>query len=83
MQGGTSYPGSTTAQVNTVALRDATNTIAATTFSGRATQANYADLAEIYKTDKEYPVGTIVSIGGDAEARAVETGDPVLGVISD
>ena len=83
LQGGTSYPGSTTAQVNTVALRDATNTIAATTFSGRATEANYADLAEIYKTDKEYPVGTIVSIGGDAEARAVETGEPILGVISE
>ena len=83
LQGGTSYPGSTTAQVNTVALRDATNTIAATTFSGRATQANYADLAEIYKTDQEYPVGTIVSIGGDAEARSVEAGDPVLGVISE
>ena len=83
LQGGTSYPGSTTAQVNTVALRDATNTIAATTFSGRATEANYADLAEIYKTDKEYPVGTVVSIGGDAEARAVETGEPILGVISE
>ena len=83
LQGGTSYPGSTTAQANTVALRDATNTIAATTFSGRATQANYADLAEIYKTDKEYPVGTVVSIGGDAEARAVETGEPILGVISE
>lgn len=83
LQGGTSYPGSTTAQANTVALRDATNTITATTFSGRATEANYADLAEIYKTDKEYPVGTVVSIGGDAEARAVETGDSILGVISE
>ena len=30
-------------------------------------EANYADLAEIYKTDKEYEVGTVMAIGGDAE----------------
>ena len=32
-----------------------------------ATQARYADLAEKYKSDREYPVGTVLCIGGVAE----------------
>ena len=35
--------------------------------TGSRLQATYADLAEIYDTDKEYPVGTIVMFGGDKE----------------
>ena len=33
----------------------------------QATQAQYADLAEIYATDQQYPAGTVVVFGGDAE----------------
>jgi hypothetical protein len=40
-------------------------------------------LAEIYATDKEYPVGTVVKVGGEAEVTAVTTSDCyVLGAIS-
>ena len=34
---------------------------------GNAQTANWADLAEVYETDKEYPVGTLVQFGGDKE----------------
>jgi hypothetical protein len=33
----------------------------------QATQAQYADLAEIYTTDQQYPAGTVVVFGGEAE----------------
>ena len=38
-----------------------------TNFFGTSTTAKYADLAEKYLTDSEYPVGTVVMVGGDAE----------------
>ena len=38
-----------------------------TSFFGTSTTAKYADLAEKYLTDTEYPVGTVVMVGGDAE----------------
>jgi hypothetical protein len=41
--------------------------IAATEFQGVATSAQYADLAEIYASDVQYPPGTVVTVGGDAE----------------
>jgi hypothetical protein len=57
--------------------------IYADTFYGTATSAYYADLAEIYATDKEYPEGTVVRVGGEAEVTAVTTSDCyVLGAIS-
>jgi len=68
--GATTYLGSTNAVNNTTALRDASGEITASVFNGRATQASYADLAEIYSTDKEYEVGTVMAIGGDAETTA-------------
>ena len=37
------------------------------TIYGKSTQAQYADLAEIYTTDQQYPSGTVVVFGGDAE----------------
>ena len=84
--GGTTYLGATTAVNNTVALRDGTGKITANTFDGVATSASYADLAEIYTTDKEYEVGTVMAIGGDAETTAFFDGGPfggnVFGVIS-
>ena len=51
----------------------------------QATTALYADLAEIYSADAEYPPGTVVSFGGDQEiTKSTQAGDPrVAGVISD
>ena len=50
-----------------------------------ATQAQYADLAEVYAADAEYEVGTIVKLGGDAEiTQTVNANDAdVFGVISE
>ena len=60
------------------------NTVYATTFNGTATQAQYADLAEIYSSDSEYEAGTIVKIGGDAEVTQTTThaDRDVFGVVS-
>jgi hypothetical protein len=51
-------------------------------FVGTATSANYADLAEKYLADKDYPVGTVVSVGGEKEVTASKWGDRALGVVS-
>jgi hypothetical protein len=51
--------------------------------STTATQAQYADLAEIYKTDKNYNVGTVVMIGGSQEVTECFVGYRALGVISE
>ena len=42
-------------------------TVWATTFSGVASTAQYADLAEKYMPDREYEPGTVLVFGGDAE----------------
>ena len=57
--------------------------IKGTFFVGTATAANYADLAEVYATDKEYEVGTVIAIGGKKEATAAQSGDRAIGVISE
>lgn len=56
----------------------------ATTFSGTATQAQYADLAERFASDDAYEVGTVVALGGTAEITAVtqDAGEDVFGVVS-
>lgn len=48
-----------------------------------ALRAQYADLAEIYDTDKEYEIGTVVMIGGDKEVTECFIGKRALGVISE
>lgn len=71
---------------NTIAQRTSDGSLKAAIFYGRATSANYADLAEKYTTDQEYPVGTVVVIGDndDAECTASTTpGQFVHGVISE
>lgn len=55
-----------------------TNVLGAT-----ATSAQYADLAEIYETDKIYDIGTVVMIGGDKEVTECFVGKRALGVISE
>jgi hypothetical protein len=61
------------------------NTIYATTFSGTATQAKYADLAENYTADAVYEPGTVVIFGGDEEVSVTKVrGDNrVAGIVSE
>ncbi len=56
--------------------------IKANFFVGVGTQAQYADLAEKYTTDQEYPVGTAMCVGGEAEATACKSSCMAIGVIS-
>ena len=67
--------GSTTAQWSTVYAQ---------TFSGTATTAKYADLAERYEADAEYTPGTLLMIGGPKEVTIVneEVSTDVWGVVS-
>ena len=51
-------------------------------YQGRATSANWADLAEKYEADMEYEEGTVVAIGGDKEITKYKEGMPLAGVVS-
>ena len=55
------------------------------TIYAKATSAQYADLAEIYESDAEYEVGTVVIFGGEKEITVSSMGaDPrIAGVISE
>ena len=58
-------------------------TIYATTFSGTATTARYADLAEKYLADADYEVGTVMVVGGEKEVTASSGfGQRAIGVVS-
>jgi len=50
-----------------ISYNPSTNTLTSTIFSGTASQAKYADLAEIYSSDELYAPGTVVKMGGAAE----------------
>ncbi len=54
------------------------------TIYGRATTAQYADLAEIYTSDKKYVPGTVLVFGGDKEVTISELSHDtrIAGVIS-
>jgi hypothetical protein len=69
---------------NTIVFRDASGNFSAGVMTGTATAARYADLAERYASDKEYPVGTVVVFGGDKEITTTNTkmDTAVAGVIS-
>lgn len=61
------------------------NTVYATTFNGTALKAKWADLAEYYDADNDYPAGTLVCFGGDKEitiatedVNAVVTSNPAV-----
>jgi hypothetical protein len=60
------------------------STFDGTTFTGTATQARYADLAERYEADAVYAPGTVVTIGGTKEItmELVDASEDVFGVIS-
>ena len=59
-------------------------TIYASAFHGVASSAQYADLAERFAADANYPAGTVVALGGAKEITRVadELSDDVFGVIS-
>jgi len=69
---------------NTIVFRDASGNFSAGVMTGTATAARYADLAERYAADQEYPVGTVVVFGGDKEITTTNTkmDTAVAGVIS-
>ena len=53
--------------------------------TGSRLQATYADLAEYYESDFDYPVGTVLVFGGDKEVTVstIEADHRVAGVVSD
>jgi hypothetical protein len=61
-----------------------TNTLYATYFEGQASSALYGDLAEKYLADAVYPIGTLLSIGGEKEITATTTKniDSIIGSVS-
>ena len=61
------------------------NTSRFNTVFAKATSAQYADLAEMYEADSEYPVGTVLIIGGDKEVtQSTKFNDSsVIGTVSD
>lgn len=72
-----------TAAAYSIAARDVSGNITANVFTGTATAARYADLAEKYLADAEYEVGTVMVIGGDKEITASKQGELAIGVISE
>ncbi len=86
--GGLTVSGSITSSANNAhVIGGQTNrfaTVYATTFDGTAIQAQYADLAENYVSDKPYEPGTVMMFGGDAEVtESVGFLNPkVAGVVS-
>jgi hypothetical protein len=63
---------------------NAVGNVSGSYFVGTATTAQYADLAERFLADRDYPAGTVVMIGGDKEITQCDTEncENVLGVIS-
>ena len=51
---------------------------------GLASSAQYADLAEKYLADTDYPVGTVLMIGGSAEVTIATVGETgIVGTVSE
>lgn len=71
-----------TQTANTIAARDSNGDIFARLFQGTATSAQYADLAEKYLADQEYPAGTVVVVGGEAEVTVCTWGQRPIGIVS-
>ncbi len=82
---GNNRSGSTASTANTVAVRDASSDLYANIFHGTATKARYADLAEKYTTEQEWPVGTAMAVcsHGDHETCPATAGNVCIGVISE
>lgn len=69
----------------TVAARDSNGDLRANLFRGTATTAQYADLAEKYSTEKEWPVGTAMAVCSHDGHESCPAGGSsyVIGVISE
>jgi len=74
----------TAATASKVVARDSSGDIYANLFQGTATSARYADLAEVYATDKDLEPGTVVCFGGEKEVTSCdsELSHAVAGVVS-
>ena len=74
----------TGAVAGTIAQRDSNKDLTARKFLGTATAAQFADLAEIYSSDKLYEPGTVVVFGGEAEVTTTDVfcDHRVAGVVS-
>jgi hypothetical protein len=71
---------------NAIVSRDANGDFSARIVSATATSARYADLAEKYSTEEEYPVGTVVVVSGSLNSECVKSyahGLVCVGVISE
>lgn len=84
---GTNRTASTAATNNTIAARDSSGNLTANIFTGTATKARYADLAEKYTVAEgvEHAVGTVMMIGRDSccEMEPYQLQGVVAGVISE
>lgn len=76
------YVQSEAATPGTIVLRSNGGDIYANIVNGRATSANYADLAEKYLPDNDYEVGTVMRVGGEKEVTASTANSRAIGVIS-
>jgi hypothetical protein len=83
--GGTGRIASTSATPNTIAARDGSGNLTAVVFNGTATKARYADLAEKYTTEQEWPVGTAMAVckHSEHETCPAKASDLAIGVISE
>ena len=92
--GGNYRTASTSSSPSTIVARTSTDetinginvtagSIKAEYFSGIATTAYYADLAERYLADADYEVGTVVVIGGEKEVTASSIGQRAIGAVSE
>lgn len=82
VDGGSYLLADTANTANTVAARDNSGDIYATTFRGNAIFADGADLAEKYLADAEYEVGTVLMVGGEKEVTACQPGSRAFGAVS-
>ena len=81
--GGSYRTASEAAGNNTIASRTSGGDLVANNFTGTALQAKYADLAENYLADTEYPIGTVLMVGGDKEVTACQVGFRAVGPVSE
>ena len=72
----TSFNTSGTNDLKTITtdVRFTQNSVKATLFDGTCNHAYWADLAEIYETDAEYAVGTLLKWGGEKELTLANMG---------
>jgi hypothetical protein len=86
---GTAIAGISTAGIFNQQSNGVGNIGSATTYFNtvfaKATSAQYADLAENYVADQEYPVGTVIMIGGAKEVRSSSAyhSTKIIGTVSD